>query len=53
MRNIMFTTLSQQILNDRLLLVVTDGQKNNFSNGFKLKLITIDLLGSVMNILWT
>ena len=51
MRNTIFTTLSQQILTDRLLLVVTDGQKNNFNSGFKLKLITIDLLGSVMNIL--
>ena len=26
----------QQILNDRLLLIVTDGQKSNLSYGFKI-----------------
>ena len=45
MRNIMLTTFSQQILNGKLLLVVIDGQKVNFSNKFIVKLITIDLLG--------
>ena len=29
-----------QIINDRLLLVVMDGQKNDLSDKFKLKLIT-------------
>ena len=40
MRNSISTTFSQQILNDKLLLVVISRQKNNFSNGFKLKSIT-------------
>ena len=34
------TTLSQQILSDRLLLAVFGGQKSNFSDGFKLKPVT-------------
>ena len=35
-RNAMFTTFSQQILNDRLLLVIIDEQKSNLNSGFKL-----------------
>ena len=35
-----FTTLSQQILSDRLLLAVISGQKSNFSGEFKLEPIT-------------
>ena len=35
-RNDMFTTFSQQILNDRLLLVIIDEQKSNLNSGFKL-----------------
>ena len=31
---------SQQILSDKLLLAVINGQKNNFSGEFKLKLVT-------------
>ena len=31
---------SQQILNDKLLLVVINGEKSNFSGGFKLKPVT-------------
>ena len=31
---------SQQILSDKLLLAVINGQKNNFSGVFKLKLVT-------------
>ena len=37
----MFTTFSQQIFNDMLLLTVMDGQKSNLSFRFKLKSITI------------
>ena len=37
MRNVTFTIFSQ--LSDKLLLIITDGQKNNFSRGFKLELI--------------
>ena len=33
------TIFSQQMLSDRLLLVIIDRQKSNFSNKFKLKLI--------------
>ena len=39
-----FTTLSQQIINDRLLLVVMDEQKSNLSCRFKLEPITINHL---------
>ena len=39
-----FTTLSQQIINDRLLLVVMDEQKSNLSCKFKLEPITINHL---------
>ena len=35
----MFTTLSKQILNDRLLLVIIGKQKNNLNYKFKLKSI--------------
>ena len=37
----MSTTFSQQILSDRLLLVVISRQKNALSCGFKLEPITI------------
>ena len=40
MRNVMFIILSQQILSNKLLLVVTDGKKSSFSSEFKLELIT-------------
>ena len=33
-----FTTLSEQMLSDRLLLVVIGKQRNNLSYGFKLEL---------------
>ena len=36
----MFTIFLQQILSDRLLLVIMDEQKSDLSCGFKLKLIT-------------
>ena len=38
-RNIISTTLSQQILNDGLLLAITGVQKSNLSGGFKLELL--------------
>ena len=38
-RNIISTTLSQQIQSDRLLLAITGVQKSNLSGGFKLKLL--------------
>ena len=38
-RNAMFIIRSQQSLSGWLLLAVTDGEKNSFSNEFKLKLI--------------
>ena len=47
-----FTTLSQQIINDRLLLVVMDEQKSNLSCRFKLEPITINHLWFVMKMLW-
>jgi len=43
-RNAMFTTFSQQIINDRLLLVVMSGQKSNLSCRFKLEPITTNHL---------
>ena len=42
-----FITLLQWILNDRLLLLVIDGQNNNFSDWFKLEPITTYHLGFV------
>ena len=39
----MFTILSQQILSDKLLLVVIGRQKNKVSGGFKLELIIYNL----------
>ena len=33
----MFTTFSQQIISDKLLLVVTNKQKNNFNSGLILE----------------
>ena len=39
-----FTTLSQQILNGRLLVVIIGGQKSNISSRFKLKPITTNHL---------
>ena len=36
----MFITFSQQILSGKLLLTIIDRQKNNFSGGFKLELVT-------------
>ena len=36
-----FTILSQQIISEKLLHIVTGGQKINFNNKFKLELITI------------
>ena len=38
-RNIISTTLSQQIQSDDLLLAITGVQKSNLSGGFKLKLL--------------
>ena len=35
-----FSTLSKQIINDRLLVVVINRQKSNFSGEFKLEPIT-------------
>ena len=46
-----FTILSQQMLSDRLLLVVIGGQRNNLSCGFKLELIITYYLWFVMKIL--
>ena len=42
-----FITFLQRILNDRLLLLVIDGQNNNFSDWFKLEPITTYHLGFV------
>ena len=38
--NNIFTTLSQQIINGRLLLIVIGGEKSNLSGKFKLNPIT-------------
>ena len=46
-----FTTLSEQILSDRLLLVVIGRQRNNLSYGFKLELIITYHLWFIMKIL--
>ena len=43
-----FITLSQWILNDKLLLLVIDRQNSNFSSKFKLEPITIYHLGFVV-----
>ena len=50
-KNDTFTTLSQQILSGRLLLVVIGEQKNNFSDGFKLELVTIFHINFIMKVL--
>ena len=50
MRNAMFTIFLQ--LNDRLLLTITDVQKNNFNRGFKLELIITYYLRFVEKVLW-
>ena len=47
-----FTILSQQIINDKLLLVVMGGQKSNLSCKFKLESIINNHLWFVMKILW-
>ena len=47
-----FTTLSQQILDGRLLVVIIGGQKCNISSGFKLKPITTNHLWFIVKILW-
>ena len=50
-RNSIFTTLSQQILDGRLLLTVMSGQKSNLICEFKLELIiTFHLWFVVKNI---
>ena len=36
----MFIIFSQQILNNKLLLTIIVGQKNNFNDGFKLESMT-------------
>ena len=46
-----FTTLSEQMLSDRLLLVVIGRQRNNLSCGFKLELIITYHLWFIMKIL--
>ena len=46
-----FTTLSEQMLSDRLLLIVIDRQRNNLSYGFKLELIITYHLWFIMKIL--
>ena len=46
-----FTTLSEQMLSDRLLLVVISRQRNNLSYGFKLELIITYHLWFIMKIL--
>ena len=43
-----FITLLQQILNDRLLLLVINGQNSNFRTRFKLELITTYHLGVIV-----
>ena len=48
-----FTTFSQQIVSDRLLLVVINEQKSNLSCGFKLKPITTYRMRFVVKMLWT
>ena len=39
----MSTMFSQQILSDKLLLAITDWQKSNFNDEFKLEQVTIFL----------
>ena len=46
-----FTTLSEQMLSDKLLLVVIGRQRNNLSYGFKLELIITYHLWFIMKIL--
>ena len=46
-----FTTLSEQMLSDRILLVVIGKQRNNLSYGFKLELIITYHLWFIMKIL--
>ena len=50
-RNSIFTTLSQQILDGRLLLTVMSGQKSNLICEFKLELIITFHLWFVMKII--
>ena len=52
MRNVMFIIFSQQILCNKLLLVITDEKKkkSNFSSEFKLELITTYHLAFVIKI---
>ena len=40
MRNVMFITFSQQVLNIRLLLAIIDRQKHKFISEFKLEITT-------------
>ena len=52
-RNVEFTTFSQQIICDKLLSIVNDWQKSDFSGRFKLKPITTNnLLWIIVKILW-
>ena len=46
------TTLSQQILSNRLLLVFIGEQKSNFSDGLKFELVTTYHLWFVVKVLW-
>ena len=47
-----FTTLSQQILSNRLLLAVIGEQKSNFSGGLKFEPIAIYHLWFIVKLLW-
>ena len=47
----MFITFSQQILSDRLLLVVTIEQKSHFSGEFKLEPATTYYLKFIVKVL--
>lgn len=50
MRNVIFTTLSQKILSNKLLLIATNKQKSNFNNGLILDSVITYYLKSILNV---
>lgn len=50
MRNVIFTTISQKILSDKLLLIVINKQKSNFNNEFILESIITYYLKFILNV---
>ena len=51
MRNVILTTFSQQFRSDRLLFAPIGRKKRNFSDRFKLKLVTILYIEFVVKVL--